>query len=416
MTDPTPSISQELEDLRNRLTWLDEERRKAGKRTADLEQRVDAQARSIEQRDTRIQKLEEQLAGARTRLQSVGDVNIQFDQMRKELIGMIDKVDERRKESLHEGERLRNTERQITNRELNEIRKALPSVTRLTEDMAQRKAEESRLQQQISTIRTTFTQYDNRIDAISSGSSYSEEIGKQLQRQVSKVEAAQLELGKRIEENRERLSSFNLSVGRMEASVQESSRQQSDGEQKIREWLEQARTADYDRSQRVAGWQAEFEAFKQDMATFNQQFLRIHDQSNGTRAALQQLETWRKQIEIQQRELSEISRINTQRFAEEWEAFRAENEKFWATVNVDSEQRQNATDRRVQTLEAQLHDISEYLANVKAENDTLYRIQSAQQDALKRFPLLWMEEVEKAIANDPNRRRSAASAPIPDEL
>ena len=48
------------------------------------------------------------------------------------------------------------------------------------------------------------------------------------------------------------MSSFNLSIGRIEAAMQESARTNVDVERQVREWLEQARTADFDRTQRVA--------------------------------------------------------------------------------------------------------------------------------------------------------------------
>ena len=66
-------------------------------------------------------------------------------------------------------------------------------------------------------------------------------------------------------------------------------------------------------------------------------------------------------------------------------------------------------------LREQLQLLAEKFDTLQQEKETLYRIQAAQADALKQFPTLWLDEVEKAIANDPNRRRSAASAPLPDE-
>ncbi len=416
MSDSNPTISQELDDMRNRLAWLDEERRKSNRRIAELDQRLETQTRAIESRDSRIQKLEEQLAVARGTLKSVSDIDIQFTQLRKELIGLVDQVDDKRQSSASEIDRLRTVERQITNREFNEIRKELPAITRLRDQLDQRKAEQTRLLQQINSIQNNFPQLDARIDKVGSGNAYLEELTKQLQRQVSKIETSQQELGQRIEGNRDQLSSFTLSVGRMEASVQESSRTQVDAQRNVRNWLEEAKTADYDRSQRVATWQAEFEQYKQDMQRFHQDYLRMADQASEARALVQSLDQWRTQMELQQREVSELNRVEAQRLSNQWEAFRSENEKFWSKVDVDTGQRQASLDRRMRELAASLQDTKDALADLQHEKDTLLRMQTAQSDAIKRFPTLWLEEVEKAIANDPNRRRSAASAPTPDEF
>lgn len=415
MSENQPTASQEIADIRDRLSWLDEERRKANRRLTELDQKLDMQSREIESRDARIKKLEEQLAVARSRLNATDDMDVQIKQLRKELIGMLERVDQKHVASAGEIDRLRTVERQVTSRELSEIRKELPAITRLQDQIDQRKTDTTRLQQQLSVIQSTFGQVDTRFDKLASAITYTEEIARQLQRQTSKLEASQLELGQRLEQNKDKISSVNLSVGRIEASVQDAARGQVDGQRQIREWLEQARTADYDRTQRVSTWQVEFEQYKQDMQKFHQDYLRMADQANDARVLVQSLEQWRKQIELHQREESELNRVEGQRIRQQWEHFRSENEKFWTKVDVDMNQRQGALDRRIRELSALLHDSSEKIAALEIERDTLHRIQVAQADALKRFPRLWIEEVDKAIANDPNRRRSAAPGPIPDE-
>ena len=183
MTENTQTVNSEIDTLRNRLDWLDEERRKTNKHSAELEQRIEMQTKAIESRDDRIRKLEEQLAAARNRLKSLQDVDIQFEQLKKELVGLIDKNTERIRNSSSEGDRLRNQEREITNRELADIRKELPKIGRIETEVEQRKTEEQRLQQLIANVQTVFPQYDSRIDALGSSNTYLEEVDKQLQRQ-----------------------------------------------------------------------------------------------------------------------------------------------------------------------------------------------------------------------------------------
>ena len=58
----------ELDELRNRLDWMDEERRKSSRRLVELEQRLTVGERELESREQRIQDLggsELELAGGR---------------------------------------------------------------------------------------------------------------------------------------------------------------------------------------------------------------------------------------------------------------------------------------------------------------------------------------------------------------
>jgi hypothetical protein len=60
--------------------------------------------------------------------------------------------------------------------------------------------------------------------------------------------------------------------------------------------------------------------------------------------------------------------------------------------------------------------IEEIINDLKQEKDTLERIQAAQADAIKQWPRIWLEEVEKAINQNPNRRRQPALVPVREEF
>jgi hypothetical protein len=56
------------------------------------------------------------------------------------------------------------------------------------------------------------------------------------------------------------------------------------------------------------------------------------------------------------------------------------------------------------------------LEELKQDQDKMWRVQSAQTDAIKQIPRIWQEEVEKTLANDPNRRRQPALIPVQEDL
>lgn len=60
--------------------------------------------------------------------------------------------------------------------------------------------------------------------------------------------------------------------------------------------------------------------------------------------------------------------------------------------------------------------IEEKISKLEQEKDLLWRVQTAQSDAFKQFPRIWLEEVEKAIQQNPNRRRQPALVPVREEF
>ncbi len=415
MSDENNAQGQELNALYQRLEWFDGERRKSNVKLAELERRLELQAREIETRDQRIESLETQISRQRSSITTSTDYDLQLESLRNELIGLIDKAEGRRQDSEREIERLRRVEREITNRELTDIRKDLPSVPRIQSDLEQRKTEEGRLAQLIGNVQNRFPSIDSQFDALRSSTTYLEESSKQSAREISQSQVKLLEASKRLDALEERIRATALTTSRFENTLNQTAQSQTGVERQMKDWFEQVRIAEYDRNKRVESWNQAFDTYKDDMARFQQEWLRFADQSKESRAAIHQIEGWRKEIERQQREVAELNRVEQQRMHNRWQEFQTQNEKFWKNVEVESTQRVAASDRRQKEIYSHIQEIEKQLAALKTERDTLWRIQTAQSDAIKKIPTLWLEEVEKAITNDPNRRRSATFSPTPEE-
>lgn len=411
----TQTYTQEFHDLHKRLEWLDEERRKSNRRLAELEQRLELQEREISTRDQRIQILEQQLTNMRAKVGAIDHVDPKMTQLRKDLVGLIDGVDNRRLDSEREVERVRRVDRQSITREIAEIRKELPLIPRLQNEIDQRKNEEARLSQMIASVQNRFPPIDNRVENLANRITYVEEQTKQSNKQVAQLQTQGLETSKKVEALDPRIESVALNSMRYDATIQELDRAQADVIKKMKGWFEQVRISEYDRNQRVDAWEEAFTTYRDDMAQLHKEWIIISDQAKQTKASLQTMQEWRKQLELQQRESAEISRLEIQRLQARWDDFVAENEKFWKTIEIETQQRANTVERRQKYFDEQLLVANDRIDGLRNDKETMRRVQVAQSDAIKRIPAMWLEEVEKAIANDPNRRRQPTRTPTPED-
>ena len=88
---------------------------------------------------------------------------------------------------------------------------------------------------------------------------------------------------------------------------------------------------------------------------------------------------------------------------------------FWKNMAIESEQRWSTIHRREKQIQEQIIALDEWLEKLDQEQDLFRRVQTAQADAIKRLPLLWVDEVEKAAAQNPNRRRQQALVRVREE-
>ena len=410
------ATEQAVKDLQSRLDWLDEERRKQTRKITELEQKLVLQEREIAGREQRIQDLERQLTSTQAQIGRIPKVDLQLAQFKDEVVQMIEQYDQRRIQSEAEIDRLRRVEQEANARELAELRKDIGQVPPLKNDMELRVAEESRLANLIGQQKTQIDNLRNRLENWDSNFAFLEEKEKHNNRNITDVQTAVVEINKRWEHIYTRLDTSNSAILRLESSLSGITEKQSQVQESTKNWMEQIQIGEYERNQRLEGWRRVLEEQEGSMERFNKEFVKFSDMYKEAKMAVQTLSGWQEELEKQQREASEVLRVETSRMQSRWDDFRHENDKRWKSQTVDTEQRWNTFNRHEREIREMIDLIDEKIAKLEQEKDLLWRVQTAQADALKTFPRIWLEEVEKAIQQNPNRRRQPALVPVREEF
>ncbi len=405
----------ELEELRSRLDWFDEERRKTNRKLTELEQKHTLQQQDVVKRERRIRDLEQQLSAATSQLGRFSQIDTQIAQFKDETIRLIEQYDQRRIQSEKEADRLRRVEQEGSAREIADIRKELPAINRLQQGMDLRIAEEGRLASLIGTHQNKIAGLGNQIDSWERAITFVEEKENRNTRGLSELQAAQLDVNKKWNPIDARLDNLAGSILRVEATHREIKDAQNAIRESTQGWMEQIQIGEYGRNQKLEVWRETIEENQDIIASFKQEWIKFNDQYKESKMAVQTLLGWQQQIEQQQKESSEAVRVEGHRMQSYWDAYQVEIEKRLGNFTTDVEQRWTHYDRNVKQTQEQFHTIDDKLDTLTDEKGTLERIQTAQADAIKRWGRIWMEEVEKAIENNPNRRRQPALVSVRDD-
>ncbi|MFW6042320.1 MAG: hypothetical protein ACOC9C_01420 [Chloroflexota bacterium] len=409
------SRSPDLEEIRNRLDWIDEERRKSTRRVAELEKKVSFQEREIENRENRIKELEERLASVSSQVARLPQVDTQLAQFKDEVVSLIEQYDERRIRSEEEMERLRRVEQEGNAREIGEIKRELPTISRLQNEMELRQAEEARLANLIGVLQNRLPNIENRIENWSNDLAYLEKAEGQNSRNINEIQTKLVEINKRWEPLENRFDVLSDKLGKLESNLEALTAAQADLRQEIKSWAEQIQLGEYERNQRLNNWERTLEQHQDTMDGYQQQWVTFSDQYKEAKMAVQTLAEWQRQIEQQQRETSELARVEINRMHSKWDNFVLDRDKKWKNFEVDIDQRLSSADRQERKIREQMMAMDERIDELEQETEKVWRVQTAQADALKQFPRIWQEEIEKTLAHDPNRRRQPALVPVRDE-
>jgi hypothetical protein len=224
-----------------------------------------------------------------------------------------------------------------------------------------------------------------------------------------------LEDSKRIESLTTRLDVTNHSLTKLQTAVQQITDTGAELRQQMKTWSDQVQMGELQRNKRLDQWQSVIDASQDKMDAYAAEWVRFSTQYKEAKTAVQAMVDWQAQMEKQQREAAELARVEVGQMRSRWDSFLLDNDKRWKNYEVDRDQRWSNAERRERQILEQLQTLVEGLKELEQEKDTLWRIQSAQADAMKKVPRIWLEEVEKAIAHNPHSRRQPTMVKVREE-
>lgn len=416
MPDKTKIVQQvEAAELLQRMEWIEDQRRKSGKRLSELEQQIGRQEGEMARRDERIQDLERQLATATQKLGQLTQIDERITQVREELFTQVADYDKRRIQAEQEIDRLRRVEHESLSREIADTRKELPAIGRLQRDMELRTAEESRLAKLIASTQTRIDPIRNQIADFERSVTFLQEKEQQNSRSVADIQTALLEISKRWDPLNARIDVLANTLSKSESTRQDLIEAQLEQREIIKKWSEQIQIGEHERNKQLEQWRYQLDEHKDVMDKYGRQWVSYTDQYKEAGEALQKLDEWQKQLEQQWRQSAETLRIELNRVQSRWDGFLQQDEQKWKSAEVDIQQRWDASARADKQVEQLILELQENLLAIEDSRDMIARIQMAQVDAMKKFPRVWQEEIEKAKAQDPKRRRQPTVMPVREE-
>jgi len=405
----------QLEQLRNRLDWMDEERLKNGRRMVQLEQRLTTWERELENREKHIKDVESKLTKMTLQLGRVSNLDSQLELFKDELVKMIEQYDQRRIEGYQELDKLRRIEHEVQQRDIADIRKELTPISRMENELKLRESEDERIAKMTSILQNQIPPIKNEIETWKQDLKFVEESERTNASTIAEMQASIHEHVKKLESIETRLDITNHSLSKVQVTTQEVDDGISEVQHQINQWSNQVLVGEQQRNKRITEWESVIENIMASMEKYADEWIKYSNQYKEAKTTLEAIAEWQQRVEKQQREAAELARIEANQMRSRWDKFGKENEKRWTNYVVEQEQLWAGSNRREKQLQERLLELDELIERIKQDKDTLWRVQNAQGEAMKKWPRIWLEEVEKAKTHNPNSRRQPDLVSVREE-
>jgi DNA repair exonuclease SbcCD ATPase subunit len=376
----------DLAQLEQMVGWLDEERRKDKDELARLRQRMEQQSQAGTEQLQRFQELDSRVSAVQPQLARIARLEQSLEQLRKELVALVEQSDQKMVAAQRESERSRLIEREAQTHAVSELRKQLEPIPQMAEAIDARRTEEQRLNQLILEQRPKLMALQDRVDERVHATRVLEEQRAADAKRIAQLQETTTELLRRAEA--QSAKGQLLEDGLRKAEQQIAALQTTRDDLKVQQqaFMEEQRIVEQQRKRQVDDWAKELAGYQKRMTDFSAIMQIYKDFYDKNRHALESLEKLQTHLSQRQAELGEMQRLSEERQKKQSQEWREENEKRWKQESLATEhawheqQRKNeAAAKRLEQVEAALPVVD---ADIAMLWDELSKTYESQLDCL----------------------------------
>jgi hypothetical protein len=368
----------DLNQATQMLTWLDEERRQDKAELARLQEQIRSQAAETTEQAKRIQELEGKLAGTLVRLDKIDKLDDFFQQFKDEIVLLVEKYDQQRRQAEKEARHLRQMDRENQGKALAEIRKELQKLSRLEQELQIRRAEDKRLGEAVLSIQQELDDVAKASEDRTKSMAYLETQREQDTRRLAELQEETSQLLTRSEAQAKKLELLEDSVRRLESQAAEWQGFQSVLKQEQMRLIETQQLNEQQRQRQMESWSEELNEYRMKMEEYTSRMQRFTELYEENKKALEALEKFEQRLKQAQSELIELQHLTEQRQRERLEEWRMENEKRWRKETLSWERQWREQARRDEELEELLKQVEKQTEWNQSQMVAFFRERSEQ--------------------------------------
>lgn len=421
----------DLAQLAQMVNWLDEEHRRDRAEIARLQQLVEKQSAELVEQTRRIQDLEGRLANTQAQLTRFTQLEQQIQNLKNEISALVERETEARANAVREIERARLSDREALTRQIAEVRRELPRISRLEEDLDTRREEDARLAEMVAQVRNQLALLSKELEERTRQIPFLAEQRASDTKRIAQLQQETVELFKRTEALQGRFNVVEESIRRTATEVDKWRPVFSEIREEQQAFMERIRVEMTDRLQVLARWEEMIQEQQGIVRRAHEQIQNFAQQVEQARRAAQTVQEFQAAIRRDQAQVQELQRLAEERMRREMEEFREEYEKLRRKAELQQQhlwQEQHKFNREVQEffppiyhdlqvheeLIRQLWNLQEsygtrYLAAAQAWLDGLQEALTERDEKLKALEEEWERQRRNAelYANQGQMRRTA---------
>jgi chromosome segregation ATPase len=349
----------EYEQLEKRVEWLDNERRTDKTIIASLQSKLENLDDENSALRGRITEMESEITRLTTLMTRVEQFELEINAIRTESSQGIKTVQESLRDEGLQTEKNRQELASLKD-SITDLRKKTEPIEETQEALAERKQEDFRLARQIETLKAQILEVDRFDEEYKRSLRLIEENRRQDSKRLTDVQGELAALRKRQEEIRGKQDLAGDNVRKLENRIKDLLAAESERREAQTAFIEKVNLAQVERDRTFREWQDRFEAIEKITTGLEKQLTELENTHRSVKKSQAALDEVTQRFDRRVNEITEVQRLNEDRFRQEWTTFKSDDQKRWSNYTLAQEEQHREMNREIDTLNdriAQLEDL-----------------------------------------------------------
>jgi chromosome segregation ATPase len=339
-----------LGQLAQQIKWMEDERRKDKAQIATLQEQSVGLAREIAEASRRLQEMDSTLKASQATLARLLNTDRVLEEFKTDIVAMINRLDDDRKKSERETERIRNLSIETLQRQINEIKVEVPRIGKIEEELPTRRAEEKRLAELVVRLPPQIDAATQLVEERTRGVPYLEEGRRQDLKRLLAVEQETTGHLKKLDILAGKLQVLEDALGKISPRFEPIAARLSDHDKQ----LDDLRSGDFRLQQQVKSFDSAVNQLRDQVVDYTSVLNKLREQALINQRAEAELNSFQETLRMRVAELSEVERLFEERVKKQFEDFLAEFEKRWGKLEPRIDERWHEHERSHRTEEERL--------------------------------------------------------------
>lgn len=369
-----------LVQLEKRIEWLDNERRNDKTAIAALQSKIENLDSENSALRMRLADTESQISRLNTLISRVEQFEVDISNVRTELTRQVEDVKTLTQEKFIHLDR---NQQQIDDHQIDiaELRKKIAGYEKFPDLVEDRKKEDIRLGRLIEELKTQITGISRFDEDYKRSLRVLEENYRQNAKKITDIQGEIAAMRKRQDETRGKQDLLGDSMRKLEIRIKELLEAESERREVQTTFIEKINLAQVERDRTFRAWSERFDTMETITKDLEEEVSGLDETHNAVKQGLKGLDEVTQRFDRRVNEITEVQRLNEDRFRQEWTTFKSDDQKRWSNYTLTQDEQHREMNQNLEGFENRilnLEDLIEALQNTLEQigRDDLKRMQA----------------------------------------